>query len=110
MLAILIFRSAGLSKNTGTMISTTLTRAEYYVKTQNGISTDYYTWQDNRRVHGPGQGSTIGPSMCLAIFSILFWIMAEEPTQVRFQTPSGYQYRTHNVDGYIDDGLVDLLE
>jgi hypothetical protein len=103
MLAILIFRSTGLSKATRTMILTTLTWAEYYVKTNNGISENFYKWLDNRRVHGPGQGYTIKPSMFLAIFSILFWILSKEPTQVHFQIPSGHQYRPHNINGYVNN-------
>jgi hypothetical protein len=102
MLAILIMRSSGMEKQPGQVTFSTLTQASYTIKTMYRISQESYRWEDNRQVHGPRQGSTIGSTLCLIIFSILFSIMAKQSDQVEFSCPSQLPYNRHNQDGVVD--------
>jgi hypothetical protein len=104
MLAILIRRSAGMEKQSGQVISSTLTQASYTIKTMHRISQESYRWGDNRQVHGPGQVSTIGQNLCLIIFSILFSIMAKQSDKVEFSCPSQLPYNKHSQDGFVNHG------
>jgi Reverse transcriptase (RNA-dependent DNA polymerase) len=103
MLAILIMRCAGMTLNTGRLISNTLINAKYTIKTAYRVSATSYSWENNRRVHGPGQGSTIGPMLSLLIFSIMFHIMEAEAQKVHYLRLSGNKYTAHNMDGFVDD-------
>jgi Reverse transcriptase (RNA-dependent DNA polymerase) len=103
MFAILIMQAMGMDKHSGQVISSTLTQSSYTIKTMYRVSSDSYSWEDNWRVHGPGQGSTIGPTLCLIIFSILFSIMEKQEHKVRFSSPSQHMYPPQNQDGFVED-------
>jgi hypothetical protein len=102
-LASLISRGFGMHRNICFVHATTLEEARYLLKTQLGISDDFYTHSTEFPIFGTGQGSANSPAIWCIISSVLFDVYEGHAKGAYFQCPKG----THSINifmvGFVDD-------
>ena len=103
LLASLSSQSLGLDPKACELFLRVLEKAKYHVKTQLGVSTDFYQTNANRKIHGPGQGGKSSPSIWTIISCLLMKCMRAKSDGARFFDP----YREiviHKISsGFVDD-------
>ena len=64
-----------------------LEKAKYHVKTQLGVSNDFYQTNDHRTIHGPGQGGKSSPSIWTIISCLLMKCIQRKSSGTQFLDP-----------------------
>ena len=77
-LASLCSQCLGMSARACQLLVTTLREAHYHVKTQLGVSNEYYTTTESSTVHGFGQGGQESPSIWAIISDIIMKCLGEK--------------------------------
>ena len=101
--ASVINRKYGLNQQVVSIHAKTLESAKYYLKTQCGISTNYYTTCTRHPIHGTGQGSGNSPSIWLFISSTLFQAHQNNAFGASFVSPDGKHRVSFSMVGFVDD-------
>ena len=96
-------RSHGLHRSVAIVQGNTLEEVKYHLKTQLGVTEEYYKHCTVSPIYGTGQGSGNSPTVWLVVSSILFRCYTATAFGARFETPD----RTVCVDlfrvGFVDD-------
>ena len=85
------------------MLGAVLQFAQYYVKTQLGVSTDKYQSSIKHPLHGPGQGSRCGPPKWSAISTAAMRILQATHRGAEFADPLQNLTSSRPLDGFVDD-------
>ena len=96
-------RSHGLHRYVALVQGKTLEEVKYHLKTQLGVSEDFYQHCTVTPIYGTGQGSGNSPTIWLVVSSILFKCYSKRAFGARFESPD----RSICVDlfrvGFVDD-------
>ena len=85
------------------MAATVLLYAAFHIKTSHGVSYDYYSSSDDHPIHGPGQGSRIGPALWVLISCLMFATMESMCHRAEFCNPTQSESHQRTGDGFVDD-------
>jgi hypothetical protein len=96
-------RAHGLHRTIALVQGTTLAKVKYHLKTQLGVTDNFYHHCTISPIYGTGQGSGNSPTVWLVVNSILFRCYSEKAHGARFESPDG----TITIDlfriGFVDD-------
>jgi hypothetical protein len=96
-------RSHGLNRTIAIVQGKTLSEVRYHLKTQLGVTDEFYQHSAASPIYGTGQGSGNSPTVWLVISSILFRCYSATAHGARFESPDGSigidLYRV----GFVDD-------
>ena len=81
----------------------TLESARYHVKTNLGISKEFYASSDTSTIHGPGQGGRASPSVWTIISCMLIKCMREKTEGASFTDPAREIKVNRVCSGFVDD-------
>ena len=93
----------GLPAGTATAFGAFLDRAQNFLKTKLQTSETPYTSTNEAPLHGPGQGSRVGPPMWLFISSQLMMALEAKHSGLHLNDPTGWIHATRIIDGFVDD-------
>jgi endonuclease/exonuclease/phosphatase family metal-dependent hydrolase len=102
-LALLLCRREGVPSGTCIMAATVLMFAAFHIKTNHGVSYDWYSHSDDHPLHGPGQGSRIGPALWVLVSCLMFATMESLCHGAEFCNPSQTESHQRTGDGFVDD-------
>jgi hypothetical protein len=96
-------RSHGLNRTIAIVQGKTLSDVRYHLKTQLGVTDEFYQHSTISPIYGTGQGSGNSPTVWLVFSSILFRCYSATAHGARFESPDG----TVAIDlyrvGFVDD-------
>jgi hypothetical protein len=98
----LLNRRNGCTRKAICMHSETLSRAEYHIKTQHGISTEFYS-NSMSPVYGNGQGAGNSPSQWCQQSALLFQLYKEKMAGAQMSSKYGNIKRTIPMAAFADD-------
>ena len=93
----------GLPSSTATAFGKFLDNAKYYLKTKLQTSDEPYSSSPTNPLHGPGQGSRVGPPMWLFISSQIMQAFETHHPGLSMHDPTGWLQVTRIIDGFVDD-------
>ena len=96
-------RKYGLHKNVAFVMARTLQEAKYRLKTELGISEDFYQHTKLNPIHGTGQGSQNSPAIWCLISSILFDCHESKAYGATFESPDKKESIKLYMIGFVDD-------
>ena len=102
-MAMLLCRRQGMPSEVCLMAALCLLQANYYIKTKYGVSDASYGSTPAHPIHGPGQGSRMGPVLWLLISCIIFAAMEEICHGASFCDPAQTIDHQRTGDGFVDD-------
>ena len=102
-LSMLLCRAQGVSTGICLMCATVLLQAHYFMKTAHGISPGSYTSTFWNPIHGPGQGSRIGPALWVLVSCLMFRAMDSMCQGAQFCDPTQKFSHQRVSDGFVDD-------
>jgi hypothetical protein len=102
-LGLLLCRREGVPSGTCIMAATVLLYAAFHIKTSHGVSYDYYSHSEEHPIHGPGQGSRIGPALWVLISCLMFATMESLCHGAEFCNPTQTESHQRTGDGFVDD-------
>lgn len=102
-IASIISRKHGLHKNVAMVMAKTLEEAKYRLKTELGISEDFYQNCELTPIYGTGQGSQNSPAIWCLISSVLFDCFETKAHGAVFESPDRTQSLTVYMIGFVDD-------
>ena len=102
-LANLVSRKFGMDKKMCIVTGRTLKEARYHLKTQLGVSEDFFSHCEAFPIHGTGQGSGNSPVYWAFISSVLFDCHASRANGAVFSTPDKSFQVTLYMLGFVDD-------
>jgi hypothetical protein len=98
----LLNRKNGCTREAVQMHSTTLQRAKYYIKTQHGISSEFYS-NEELPIYGNGQGAGDSPSQWCQQSALLFDIYKDENTGAQMSNKNGNTRVSIPMAAFADD-------
>ena len=102
-LAAILSRKYGCPKNVTFVMANTLKEAKYKLKTQLGVSEEFYRHCELRPIYGTGQGSGNSPTIWAIVSSVLFTCHESQAHGATYSTPDGrYEIRITMI-GFVDD-------
>ena len=81
----------------------TLDSAHYHVKTNLGISKEYYATSKSHTIHGPGQGGRSSPGIWTMISCMLIACMRKKSEGANFSDPAREISVSRVCSGFVDD-------
>ena len=96
-------RSYGLPQELARIHGATLQATRYYLRTQKGISTTYYSHCNDFPIYGTGQGSGNSPVLWLLLSATLFDIHTSQANGATLADPSGLTTLRLSITGFVDD-------
>ena len=96
-------RSHGLHRNVAIVQGSTLQEVKYHLKTQLGVTDEYYQHCTISPIYGTGQGSGNSPTVWLVVSSILFRCYSATANGARFESPDGSVIIDLYRVGFVDD-------
>lgn len=93
----------GLPSSTDKAFGTFLDKAKYHLKTKLQTSDDSYSSSHYHPLHGPGQGSRVGPPMWLFISSQIMKALEARYKGLTLSDPQGWLHASRVIDGFVDD-------
>lgn len=102
-LASLRNRKYGLSRYVVALHAATLKNAQFFLKTANGVSEQFYSHSAEFPIHGTGQGSGNSPCIWLFISSTLYDAHARHSNGATFVSPDGSTTLKLSMVGFVDD-------
>ena len=96
-------RSHGLHRNVALVQGNTLEDVKYHLKTQLGVTDEYYQHCTVSPIYGTGQGSGNSPTVWLVVSSILFRCYSATAFGARFESPDGTVFVDLYRIGFVDD-------
>lgn len=103
LFASLCSQRLGLDKHACELFLKVLDKAKYHVKTQLGISEEFYKTNDTRNIHEPGQGGRSSPSIWTIISCLLMKCMREKTDGASFCDPEKTISVNRVCSGFVDD-------
>ena len=82
-------RKWGVSKKAAKFTTKFLHNQEFFIRTAHGITTDSYTYNDNSRIQGSGQGIGWAVPRWTVSSDTISTIMDQHCTGMKFTDPSG---------------------
>ena len=102
--AFLRCQQLGLPQSVARAFAAFLDEAQYHLRTQLGVSTSYYTnGQDNKDLHGPGQGNQVGPTLWGIVGSGPMFEMEKKFKGVDLHDPTWTEFIRQVINGFVDD-------
>ncbi len=102
-MASMLSRSHGLHKNVCLVHARTLQEARYLLKTQLGVSEEFYSHCRAFPIYGTGQGSGNSPMIWCFISSMLFTIHQENAIGASYTSPDRSIFLRLFMVGFVDD-------
>ena len=101
--AVLASRKYGMPRAVTSVMANTLQAARYKLKTEAGVSDEYYTHSAAAPIYGTGQGSGNSPTIWCVISSTLFDCQEEAMNGATFWSPNKQHRVTFSMVGFVDD-------
>jgi hypothetical protein len=102
-LGLLLCHRKGVPSGTCIIAATVLLYAAFHIKTSHGVSYDYYSHSDEHPIHGPGQGSCIGPALWVLLSCLMFATMESMCHGAKFCNPTQKESHQRTCNGFVDD-------
>jgi exonuclease III len=103
LMASLCCQSIGMDKKACRLFLKTLDSARYHVKTQLGVSQEFYSTTREETMHGPGQGGRGSPSIWIAISCLLMKCLQEKSMGCELANPLKDALVKFYSTGFVDD-------
>jgi hypothetical protein len=107
-LALLLCRREGVPSGTCIMAALVLLYAAFHIKTNHGVSYNYYSSTDAHPTHGPGQGSRIGPALWVLVSCLMFLTTESMCHGAKFYNPSQTISHQRTGNGFVDGVANDV--
>ena len=101
--AMLSSRRLGATKNICRMQADTLQHINHTLRTAFGTSAESYTSNNDREIHGQGQGSRAGPPTWVFVSSLLLDCMNKLANGLQFTCPNREIHHQRTNDAFVDD-------
>ncbi|KAI2499829.1 hypothetical protein MHU86_14646 [Fragilaria crotonensis] len=102
-LATLASRRFGVEKQVTLMNSRTLEQAQYFIRTEMGLSTTSYTHSEEFPIYGTGQGSGNSPMIWCFLSSLLFQCYETRAHPATYSNPDRTNQNQWYMIGFVDD-------
>lgn len=96
-------RSLGQHHHINLINAQNLREAQYYLKTQLGVSNTFYKHCDLFPIHGTGQGAGNSPAIWCSISSILFEMYGSQANSATYVSPYGQHKVKVTMIGFVDN-------
>ena len=104
--AMLRFKQLGMPDSACQCLGDFLDRTNYHVKTNLGVSEEYWTSTLENLLHGPGQGNPGAPAIWTFVSTVAMQILAEIHQGATFTCPN-WEFTTNRpIDGFVHDTTV----
>ena len=102
-IATIASRRMGMSKHVVVVNASTLRDAKFQLKTNLGVSEEWYQHSTDFPIHGTGQGSGNSPQIWCFLCSVLFDAFQEATPGAKFASFNGKTEITIHMIGFVDD-------
>mgnify|MGYP000208384865 CR=1 FL=1 len=106
LLAMLRARQLGMPASICEIVAKINTDAKFHIKTQMGVSEEYFSHSEEKPIHGSGQGRRDSTDEWLNLSSMIIKLMHEVSQGVSFSDPLSTAEIKRLIDAFVDDATI----